>query len=66
MNNIYLQNKTILISLRNGYNHIRELGFGPTKDNMIRWVLDPRRYSFYTCFCFFFFTTCNKNLQIFT
>ena len=37
------------------------MSFGPTNDNMIGWVLDPRRFSFYIYFCFIFcFTTCNK------
>jgi len=43
-----------LILLRNRYNHTWELGFGPTNDDIIRWVLDPRRYSFYIYFFGFF------------
>jgi len=49
-----------MVSLRNGYNFTWELGFGPMNDDMIRWVLDPRRYSFYIYFWFFCFFTCKK------
>jgi hypothetical protein len=35
-------------------------------DDMIRWVLDPRQYSFYIYFWFFlFFFHMQENLQVF-
>jgi len=34
-------------------------------DDIIRWVLDPRRYSFYIYFLFFCFFHVQENLQVF-
>ena len=47
--------KIIFISLRNGYNHIWDLGFGPTNDNMIGWVLDPHCFFIFIFVLFFLF-----------
>jgi hypothetical protein len=34
-------------------------------DDIIRWVLDPRRYSFYIYFWFFCFFNIQENLKVF-
>jgi len=42
------------MSLKIGITILERLGFAPTTNNMIRWVLDPRRF-LYLFFVLFFF-----------
>jgi len=46
------------MSLKIGITILERLGFAPTTNNMIRWVLDPRRFLY--LFFVLFFSTCKK------